>query len=270
MCVKSQLPYDLPKYFLLREKALEHWDYTFSDVFIHFKEIPCGDHNPLLIVSKLNVYERPWIEMHLFFDGDRKSHLYVIIEPLSGVRLGELDGDSPVDNNRVESNKAMFINIPELMKSPKMLEFVGVPAVIRLKNSNQCDCFLRESEGGFSYGDLCFNAVVMPNREACISTGLSCDGSQLPCEMIEGGPKTRNKVSHNQCSLNWRCGCSQDYDALAFFKVFFDFGRGGLFFHKPLNPRLKGAKMYLRPTGFELGVIDTSHIPSKTSIPSLG
>lgn len=247
----------LPKYFHLREEVLKHWDYTFSDVLVYLTEVFGDDDDPFLVVSKLNVYRWPWIEMHLFLDGKRKSHLYVILEPLNRIGLSKTDRESPIQCRGMKGDDAMFVNIPQLVKSPEMLKFEALPVVVRLKHSNQCDCIFRESEGGFSYGDLCFKSVISSDREACVPTGLSVHSGKLVSQVVESRTKAANEISEDQGRIDWRISSPECYNMLASCNIVLGRGLLSLHFNKPLDPRLQGVKVYLRPTSFELGAMDT-------------
>lgn len=229
----------------MQEIALEHWDYALGDVLIHTSEVPEPNSNPLVVVSKLDIYHRPWIEMHVLFNGERKSHVYVVIEPIDAGGLNQFTGDAPFESNRVHRNEVMLVDVPKFVKSPKMLVFV-VRVVIRLKVSDKCDCLVGESDGGFSYGGMCFGSVLVPNGEMRIARGLSINRSQCISQVVEGGAKTANKVAHDESCFDGWVRSPEGNNVLTRLNIVLARGRLGLVFNKLLYPSLECVKVYLR------------------------
>jgi hypothetical protein len=255
MRVQNQPPYPHPTYVELREKGLKQWDYALSNVFVHLFEIAVSQNNPLFVIPELNVGNRIWIEMHLLLHGERKSHLYMILEPLDASGLGEVGGDAPIERSGVQGDKVMLVDVPHLVESPKMFESV-VRMMVRLKMSYDCDCFFRESEGGFCYGNRCLGSVLVSDGEAGVPRRLSVDESKLICEMVKGGTKRTNEVSHDESRFAGGMDRVKSYDMLPLLKVVFFEERSHVLINPSPDSHVQGVKVYLRPLSLELGAFD--------------
>ena len=198
----------LPWYFSLREEARKGWEHRLIDKFIHVDEVFISKYNAFTRIVDFKLNFDIWIEMHLFFEGERKAHYCLIADLLSTewnafhlFDSAEIELPS-IGNFPEPSEVPVLVDIPELIQSPEMGRFVVVPSVVRLHRLHQGECRFGDAESNLCQSNLCINRVLLKNRERQLARWLrSSQESQLPCEVIQRCPETRHEISGGQDKL---------------------------------------------------------------------
>jgi hypothetical protein len=219
MCVESQLDLMLP-YFRLRQEARKSWDYLFTDSLVYCPEILNGNGDPFLLISEYD-HGFHWLELHIRLVGEVEEYLSVIIECLGADRLRGSGGEVVISDHRMKRDMAMFVDAPQHIQKPKVIEPVGIPTLVRLQRSNSNDGLIRHPECGFSESNLIVQSVLSVNREAnSLGLGISADlRNELPRQMIEGRSKAADKIPGDQSTANIHGRRSHINDILASFKI---------------------------------------------------
>jgi len=253
--------------FRLREEARKGWQDRVSNELVHLEQLVESEVIPLFLrmPSESDIgRSRVWIEMHLFLEGQRKSHYLAIFE-FFNVDLNLLFGlqpNEPVAGNSMRHDVPMLVDVPKIMQAPEMGGFVSVSVLVRLKCLHNGDCRIGNSISGFSNSDLCVNRILFANREANIAAwGLTAQEGQLPSEMVKATPKRSDKVCRDQCNGENALIVRQlkPDNVPAVCRIFFGGHPISISFPESVDFCCERAQMFLRPSQLHFGVKKACH-----------
>jgi hypothetical protein len=248
MCAESQID-SMPSYFRLLEEARKVWDYFFSDKLIYLSEgMDSGD--PLLLVSEYNFGLRQWIELHIRLVGQSEEYLHMIMELVVPNGHGTSGGEVILGNCGMKRDVTVFIDIPKRIQNPEIVEPIPLPTLVWLQRSNISDCFLRDSKRRFSELNLAVEGVYPLNRERDSFVGgntISVERSQLPCQMVQRGPETADKIASDQSNAQIQLAWAKLNNILSTFKIVIARNTLSLFFVPEFHEFAQSIQVHLRP-----------------------
>ena len=254
----------LPWYFQLREEAVKTWDYFLTDKLVYVSEVIDVESNPLIIVSKTDIYPDPWIELHFILESQRDSHFCAIIECL---RLNEWsrsrgNGEHIAGYGGMKCDVPMLVHVPQFVEFPQMSAFRSVPTLVRLKRFHDGDCIVTDAEGCADDLQLCVKAVLAKDRKPMFMRNFPlCSTDEYTDEMVQRGPEISNEVSGNQADSerSFIIQTLNSHDEIFRILVMRDFM--GLLWSEPefADSRFKSLKVYLRPFHLEDYIGRPSH-----------
>lgn len=244
----------MPEWYYLREEARKSWNYFISDSLVYFREVPKGNANSVLFVSKDNL-GLEWIELNLRLIGKPEIYLRMVIEGFSADRM-DVGTEIVFANLGFQRNVPMFVDGPKNVKYPKEMNLTRIPVLVRLKMFNERDSFLRQSKGGLGEGNLVVERSDIVDREAkslgngVLSVGV-VDKIDLPNQMVECGAEAANKVPSDQGGPDKvEFGGLKLNDILSSFRVIFCSDRLEMQFLPVFYEFAKSIEVLLRPINF--------------------
>lgn len=164
----------------------------------------------------------------------------------------------------VSGKMPMFVDIPKLVQSPKVMSLIQVPTFVRLKRLHDGDCFVGDTECGFGDLDLCvfrilfcdgemdssprFVAPIKKVVKACSKTVNEITGSGSDLEGLLHGI---GELRPNHIELIFQIFLSDDLQSVNILKT------------SDLTP--KKLKMIFRPSKIEFRVAQAWHAPIVTT-----
>ena len=254
---KSQVTPDwaLDPSFKLLKEARKSWDYIVSDKFVYVLDTMPLNLNSLVGIAKSYAHGDSWMEFHLTLHGERETHYVILVESHqfagNGVRKSEVNASA------VDGNTPVFVDVAQFVEFPQQigLNACSIPSVMRLKRIDNCDCaFWHADEVLLKLGDGAFVPFIEDRKLGSLSVRPSGMSSQSPDQLVETGTKAEENVSSNQRqSSRWVDQLNFDL-ILASFNVVFAFECERLRLQKDRPLPIKSIKMFLRPSGFQIGV----------------
>ena len=253
MCAQNQdmSVYD-PSYRLLRE-AQESWQYALSDECVYRFQPSEVALDTFVGVAKDYIDGTCWIEAHFTFEMHGNcDHARVIIEV--DKRNGCLRdiGKSDVGDVLVGRNAPMLVDIAQKIQSPQEMttNSSSILSVIRLKrfDNGLCSC-------GYSVGVSVESILVgsIEDGKLCAS-GISNTGvSQSPDKLVKRGSNTVQEIPSNQSEHIGNVFDIKPQDVPLICNIVFTGKSYRLIFPKFTEPFPKIVKVFLRPSGFQVG-----------------
>jgi len=252
---KSQLP----ACFALREEAREGWNHCVSDKLVHLHKIADAEVIPGGLISESHINPRVWIEANFIFQGQRDFYYKAIFELLCPDIGGVVkrDMEHPLSGDSVRREMPVFIDVAQIVDSPEVGGFVGIPVLIRLKRFDKHDGCIGHSVGGLSDSDLSINRISLANGEANLPRGhVSAQVRELPCEMIQRGTQVVNKIRSDESARENTFVLREvrpDEIPLTL-QVFFSGNVIGVRFLENRNLRCESVEVFLRPLKLQIRV----------------
>jgi hypothetical protein len=247
----------LPDYWRLREEARKSWDYLLTDELVHVDKVGGIEFDPFFDISKRNIYCCPWLEIRIWLGRERECQYTAIVERFRMNLLRRLNTRKlNVKDTGMYREMAMFLNIPERMKTPQMGGFVRRATIVRLKLSDSGNRLFGNTFGSIGDYPLCTRSKLTDDGELNLPTRefwQSGKKGQLPCEMIKGGTEATNEVSDYERKREGRLIKNNGNNILRGLQVLLSRVSIGLRFSELVDPRIQRVQVFLRPTHFQIG-----------------
>lgn len=256
-------------YRLLKESR-ESWEHIVSDKLVYFIDSAPINFNSFQGVAKRYADADSWIEFHLVLHAEREIHYAIIVESyqVAWNRVGQFK----VNNGTMNGNSPMLVDIAQFVEFPQQigLNAYSVPSVIRLKRIDDCDCRRWHiSEVLLKPTGSTFIPFVKDGELSSIGVRPLAVSSQCPNQLVETRTKAEENVSCDYRQVDG--GVDQlNFDLiLASFNVVLtpEGARLRLQEFRPLS--IKSIKMFLRPSGFQIGVSEAHHVDCQSILKSL-
>jgi hypothetical protein len=246
----------LPEYYALAEEAFKSWQHFIVDKLVYLSEFGGADNNSFAFVSKLYVEMDRWLELHIWFGGERESHYTAVIRPARyGRKVGRIREEN-LGNVSMKGYAPVFINVPEPMQLPHFRELVSIPTSVWLKRVDDSGCFQGNSLCSLLEKPRPFGIVGVDYRkESLLITSTTRTERELEGKMIQRGSKARNEVAQDESDrCTHRIGPELN-DVLGSIKVILRPNSIGLAIQKTPNFVVEGVQVMLRPINLQAGIV---------------
>jgi hypothetical protein len=244
--------------FSLREEARKSSQHITTDKLVYREHVIGCESYPLFVATKLQFYRRIWIEVHVRLRGQWNCDCVAIID-LPDLGLSSERELQEFASYRTEyRDSSMLVDIPKVIESPEVRETVGVSTAVWLKIANDGDGIGRDVLGCAANVPLSSAVSVIDpaDGKARIVEGLAgCEKSQVPREMVEGGPQARDEIADEQPDIVGKFGGDIDLNyVFSVFRIILRRDSIGITLLECGNLRAESVKMYLRPSKFQIWI----------------
>ena len=240
----------------LREEARKSWDYVVSNEVVYFAEAREWNSKGAVYTPEEYAKGGFWVELHLSFGGERHVHETLIYEAM---KLGVehcFRRNAPLKLRKADWYYTMLDGVTKFVEEPQEVVFVGVPSVVRLKLSNDVECFCRNTLCNVREPLSDFGGKVPKNREARIIRGtVSSEGCQLPSQVVQRETETANSLSCKDTKTERRVLYLKPDDIALFPNVLL---AGNAVCFEPVKSAqfaIESCEMFLRPFGEQIKVV---------------
>lgn len=242
----------------LREEASKFRDYVLCDEIVHRAELGCSDHKPSHVLPQHYLLFDDWARIHwTYLDAreGRDAHYYAILEPIDNglCSISRRDPNIPA----VHRDGSVFVDVPQLIQSPKVVREIGVGSVLRLKRVKyRCHCGWKESQlrgvclSRFTDGEYDLSGVFI-----VLGNGRRIKVNQVPGEVIKGGPEAAYKVPGDQRDALRNADRLNDESVHLPLRIVVFGDRVRTSINEFNDPLLKSLKVEFCPSGFSVDVL---------------
>jgi hypothetical protein len=250
---KSQLP----KCYSVLEEALESRHHFIADKIVYVEQFRVLHDDPFAGVTEIDANLHRWLQLDVWFCGERKTHYTAIICPCGKRRnLGGMR-EFHVKSCGFQRDPAMLVDVPEPIQPPQFSGYESVPCMVWLKRFDDLQSLARNALSSKVEASSPPSVVQVDNGKAgSVVVGSARTERECCSEMVQRSSKTCNPVSNNKGEVNRRRGEIEGNHILASIKVILGRERIGLRITPQVasNLFIQKAKVVLCPTHLESSI----------------